>query len=171
MAKKKRSGFFDLFGFGDMDEEFGRMREEMEEVMERMTSQLPEDRLRDFSKKGNPRVYGFSVRVGTDGKPVVREFGNVRRVPVAEAEKAKAGEGREPLVDVFRDKKSVNVVAELPGVDEKEIKVSVKGKGLEITAWHGERRYSRKVELPEKVDKRKMKKRYKNGVLELKFPL
>lgn len=179
--KRRPFGFFGFddegFGFGD---EFERMREEMEEVMERMTRGMPQDRLRRLSEMRGPQVYGFSVRVGQDGKPVVTEFGNVKREPAGEVigsgeddageamGEAEAKHEREPLVDVFRDKKGVNVIAEMPGVGEKEVQLNVNGKELEIRA-DGARKYYRRVELPEDVSGKKMQRKYKNGVLELAF--
>jgi len=173
------------FGFGFDDDFFGgefeRMREEMEEMMGRMMQGMPQDEIRKLSQKRGSQVYGFSLRVGPDGKPVVTEFGDIKRPekelrpPEEEEEGGDEGEGggkeseeREPLVDVFKDKKGVNVVAEMPGVGEKEVQLSVNGKTLEIRA-EGARKYYRKVELPEDVSKKKMEKKYRNGVLELVF--
>lgn len=186
MVDKKRRrpfGFFGLdeegFGFGG---EFERMREEMEEMMERMMQGMPRDEVRRLSERRGPQVYGFSVRVGPDGKPVVTEFGDIKRQekelrPPEETEEGReeetgsrerGTEEREPLVDVFKDKKGVNVIAEMPGVGEKEVQLSVNGKELEIRA-EGARKYYRKVELPEDVGRKKMEKKYRNGVLELVF--
>ena len=181
MDEKKRRR---PFGFGFDDDFFGgefeRMREEMEEVMQRMMQGMPPNEVRRLSERRGPQVYGFSVRVGPDGKPVVTEFGDIKRQEkelrppeeMEESEETGEREGekeeREPLVDVFKDKKGVNVIAEMPGVGENEVKLSVKGKELEIKA-EGARKYYRKVELPEDVSKKKMEKKYRNGVLELVF--
>ncbi len=170
--KKKKRGFFDdFFGAGD-DELFGDMFERMREDMDRMMRMSGEMRRMEV-QKGNPRVYGFSMRIGQDGRPVVREFGNVKEPMKLSAREhgPEHPDEREPLVDVFREKKAVKVVAEMPGVSEKAIKVSIKGKELSIKAESGERKYSRIVELPEKVSTKKMKKGYRNGILELTFPL
>ncbi len=180
--RKRRRPFG--FGFGDdfFGGEFERMREEMEEMMQRMMRGMPDEEVRRLSERRGPQVYGFSVRVGPDGKPVVTEFGNVKRekeLRPPEGMEEEGGEGeaeggerkaeeREPLVDVFKDKKGINVIAEMPGVGENEMQLSVKGKELEIMA-EGARKYYRKVELPEDVSKKKMERKYRNGVLELVF--
>ena len=180
------------FGFGFDDDFFGgefeRMREEMEEMMEKVMQGMPRDEVRRLSERRGPQVYGFSIRVGPDGKPVVTEFGDIQRkqaqdVRALEGGRAQeTGEGgeretenreketeeREPLVDIFKDKKGVNVIAEMPGVGENEVQLSVNGKTLEIRA-EGARKYYRKVKLPEDVGKKKMEKKYRNGVLELVF--
>lgn len=177
MADRKRRRPFGFFGFDDdfFGGEFERMREEMEEMMERMMRGMPDEEVRRLSEMRGPQVYGWSFRIGPDGKPVVTEFGNVKRKPVEEIRGEEEEEGREqeagerePLVDVFKDKKGVNVIAEMPGVGENEVKLSVKGKELEIRA-EGARKYYRKVELPEDVSKKKMEKKYRNGILELVF--
>ena len=64
---------------------------------------------------------------------------------------------REPLVDMFTSGAKTTVVAELPGVEEKDINISLSGKRLEINVDKGERKYFRELELPKSFDK-KMKK-------------
>ena len=61
-----------------------------------------------------------------------------------------------------------NAATGITDVQEHEVKLSVDGKKLEIRA-EGARKYYRKVELPEDVGKKKMEKKYRNGVLELVF--
>ncbi len=186
--KKKRRGFFNLFG-GDegiesIDELFEHMHEEMLERMEQARGtrlNMDEGEIKRLSQNPNMRVYGYSMRVGPDGKPQIREFGNVKpqqgpggvimhggeegRPP----QKSEPTEEREPLVDLFSSGGKTTVVAELPGVAEEDIEISLGGKRLEISVDKGERKYFREVELPKKFDKKKMKKTYNNGVLELVF--
>ena len=188
--KKKRRGFFNFFG-GDnesiesIDELFERMHEEMFGRMEEARGiklDMDEEEIRRRSQNPNVRVYGYSMRVGPDGKPQIREFGNVKpqqgragmimhgdeeeRPP---SRKSESTEEREPLVDIFSSKGKTVVVVELPGVAEKDINVSLGGKRLEISVDKGERKYFRELELPKKFSKKKMKKTYNNGVLELVF--
>lgn len=86
-----------------------------------------------------------------------------------------------PSVDVREDEKEVTVRAELPGMDEKEIEVSVTDNGLTIQGekkfekeekgdgnWHRETSYGafrRVIPLPEGLDMEKVDARFKNGVL------
>ncbi len=178
---KKRRGFFNLFGGGENDESIGsfeemfeRMREEMGGEMQRMGSlrlQIDDAQLKRMSQNPNVKVYGYSMRVGPDGKPQFREFGNTKLQDGKEPQQEKAQEPgeREPLVDLFTSKGKTTVVAELPGVAEKDIKTSLSGKTLEINVEKGERKYYRKLELPKKFTKKNMKQKYNNGVLELIF--
>ncbi|MGV8176974.1 MAG: Hsp20/alpha crystallin family protein [Candidatus Bilamarchaeaceae archaeon] len=196
--RNRRSPFGDDFfniGFGDMDEIFGRMREDMEKMMERGMSSLSEQDIEKLSRNPNARVHGFSIRVGPDGKPVVREFGNMKGGAVTEAgdgtanhsrpgasepgssreegagNRKPSSDEREPLVDVLEGKDNVVVVAEVPGVSEHDISLKFQKDGsLEISAPSGERKYFKRLELPKGVAHEKMKRSYKNGVLELVFP-
>jgi len=110
-------------------------------------------------------VYGFSVRLGLGGKPVVERFGNIRET----ASGAVVAETREPLVDILDEGDRVLVVAELPGVDEKDIHVRVDGDILEIAASTGDRQYEKEVFLPSAVDRESVETRYRNGVLEVRL--
>jgi HSP20 family protein len=112
--------------------------------------------------RGAKGVYGLKIST-LAGKPVIESFGNIKetaRGPVVE-------EVREPMVDVFDEEGRVLVVAELPGVSEKEIKVDVSGDILNLTADGKERKYAREVLLPARVRPEPVRKSYKNGVLEI----
>ena len=158
--RKKGFNFFD-----DMDEEFGRMREEMERMMEdAMARQQDEGGEEGESKRYGPYVYGFSMRTGPDGKPVFEEFGNTK----PPSKEMPSGE-REPLIDVIEEKAQIAVIAELPGVEKKDIKLKAVGKTLSIQVNTPERKYSKKIELPAEVKPNTAKATYKNGVLEVRL--
>ncbi len=114
-----------------------------------------------------PFYYGYTMTVGPDGKPVVKEYGNVKPglLPTSDT--------REPFVDTLVDEKEkvLKLVAEMPGVEKKDVKVIVNDKTVNIDAEHGEKKYHAKVPISHKVDKDSAKASYKNGVLELKFKL
>lgn len=118
-------------------------------------------------QNSGPFYYGYTMTVGPDGKPVVKEYGNVKPglLPTSET--------REPFVDTLVDEKEkiLKLVAEMPGVEKKDVKVVVNDKTVSIDAEHGEKKYHAKVPVPHKVDKDSAKASYKNGVLELKFSL
>lgn len=129
---------------------------------------VKEEKLPDGSvrKEYGPFVYGYSVRIGPDGKPVVREFGNVKR-KVSPAKPLEVKEAAEPLVDIITEEEQIRVIAEVPGVDKQDIKLNVVGKTLSIRAESERRKYSKDVELPEEVDPKSAKASYKNGILEV----
>src|SRR5207245_3596389 len=117
------------------------------------------------SEGPQPFVYGFSMSVGEDGKPVIREFGNVE--PTSRGPLVK--EEREPLVDVLQEGNEVIVVTELPGVEKEHIKLESTDRALKIAVESAKRRYFKELELPHLVDPRAAKDTYKNGVLKVRF--
>jgi HSP20 family protein len=149
-----RSGWwFDVF------EEMERMDRLMDDMM-RKAVEMPK------TQEGvSPFVYGFSMSVGADGKPVIREFGNVE--PSATGPLLK--EEREPLVDVMDEGHEVVVVTELPGVEKEEIKLDATDRTLKISVDSAKRRYLKELDMGHLVDPRTAKATYKNGVLEVRF--
>jgi len=73
-------------------------------------------------------------------------------------------EEREPLVDLFDEKGSLRVVAELPGIEKKNIKLKLEKNKLIISTK--DKKYYKEIELPSNVKLTK-KFSYKNGVLEV----
>ncbi len=68
-----------------------------------------------------PLCYGYTMTVGPDGIPVVKQYGNAR------PELSPTSDTREPLVDTLVDDKEkiVKLVAEMPGVEKKDVKIVV----------------------------------------------
>ena len=114
-----------------------------------------------------PFYYGYTMTTGPDGTPVVKEYGNVQpgQLPTSDI--------REPLVDTLVDEKEkvLTLVAEMPGVEKKDVKVVVEDKTVCIDAEHGKKKYHAKVPIKQKVNKDSAKASYTNGILELKFKL
>lgn len=171
--RKKRSPFFRSWGFDDVDKMFEDIEKVMEKEFEDFTSRVPKDYVRErklpdgsTAREWGPFVYGYSVKIGPDGKPEIREFGNVK--PSLRGPQVK--EEREPLVDIVETDGEVQVVAELPGVDKKDIKLTATEDELTISVENPERKYFKRVALPVKVRVREARTQYKNGVLEVAFP-
>jgi HSP20 family protein len=116
-------------------------------------------------------VYGVSVRFGGLGRGeaertvTVEPFGNIKRTP----EGPIVEEVREPLIDVFEEEGTIQVIAELPGVHEDKVKVEVKGDILNISAENDKRKYSKELLLSSQVKEETMVKSYQNGILEIKL--
>jgi HSP20 family protein len=115
-------------------------------------------------KKGMKGVFGFSIKTAMGGKPVVESFGNVRKTP----EGPKVEEEREPLTDVFDEDQEIRIYAEMPGVNQEDIKLDLKEDILDISAQTGDRKYHKEVLLPAKVKADTMTSSYNNGILEVK---
>ena len=116
-------------------------------------------------KKGMKGVFGFSVKTAVGGKPIVEPFGNIKKTPKGPT----VEEVREPITDVFDEKEEIKVYAEMPGVNEKDIKLDLKGDILDISAQSGDRKYHKEILLPTKVKAETLTSSYKNGILEVKI--
>jgi len=110
-------------------------------------------------------VYGFSVKTMDSGKPVVEQFGNIKKTPKG----PRVEEEREPITDVFDEKDEVRICAEMPGLNEGDIKLDLKDDILEIIAHTGDRKYCKEVLLPIKAKPENMTFAYRNGILEVKI--
>lgn len=118
-------------------------------------------------KKGVKAVYGFSIRVGGEGKPIVEQFGNVKKGP---GPGPMVEEVREPIVDVFDEDNHLLLVAELPGVAAENVHFEVNEDVLTLTATQGDRKYRKEVLLSSEVDAKGARSSYRNGIFELKLP-
>jgi HSP20 family protein len=116
-------------------------------------------------KEGMKGVFGFSIKTAVGGKPIVEPFGNIKKTPKGPT----VEEEREPMTDVFDEKEEVRIYAEMPGVNEEDIKFDLKGDILDISARSGERKYHKEVLLPVQVKKEALSYTYKNGVLEVRI--
>ena len=156
--------------FDELEQDFESMFKDLE---------LPKDLIRERKlpdggtvREMGPFVYGYSFSMGPDGKPVIREFGNVKPSlkggPSGGVKpRLDIKEDREPLVDTIINPDTVKVVAELPGVETPDIALECDGHKLTLKVDTDKRRYYKELELPVEVDPDTSKASYKNGVLEL----
>jgi HSP20 family protein len=168
-----RRGFFE-----DMFRGFDRMKQEMEREFEEMEKRIPKDLIREYTtseggkvREVGPMVYGYSMTVGPDGKPRIREFGNVKpsRLGYAGFTRPEISSETEPLVDVTTTDKEVKVVVEMPGVGKDKIKVNVYDNTVEVKSEDPRRKYHRTIEIPVETDIETAKSNYNNGILEVTF--
>lgn len=171
---RRRFPFFKGGIFSGIDEMFREMEEMMRKEIEELSKGTPKNLIREKTlpngtkiRQWGPFIYGYSVTIGPDGKPQIREFGNVKPEISLGGPKINIREEREPLVDVMETDEEIKVVAELPGVEKEDIKLYGTEDTLTISVDTSERKYYKKVELPAKVDTKGTKASYKNGVLEV----
>jgi len=174
---RRRKGYpFGPWAFPDIDEMMREMEKAFSEQFKELEKELPKNLVRETTssdgstkKEIGPIVYGYSVTIGPDGKPVVREFGNVRKgegTPWKEIQ-----DKREPLIDVVSSDKDVRVIAEMPGVSKEDIDVTINERSLVISVDKEDRKYYKELELPGAVDPKGAKSAYNNGILEITIPL
>lgn len=110
-------------------------------------------------------VYGINMKMDHNGEPVVEQFGNVKKLQNG----TKVMEEREPLVDVINKKNKIVIIAEVPGVDKEDIKITARPSEIEILAKskEQERNYFKKVNLPKSVLLKTGSAIYNNGVIEI----
>jgi HSP20 family protein len=152
--KKRKDDWGDMFE--SFDEEIAEMRDRMDRVLERMLSG-------ELTEAKDPLIYGVSMRVSSEGVPLIQEFGKARPAELADVEPP----AREPLTDIREDVDRVTVIMELPGVDKKEIKVTAEDRYLDLEVDSPDKRYSKHLDLPCNVLPGSAKANYKNGVLEV----
>ena len=149
------------------DDEFDRLFKKMSRSFMNLDDIFDEAKETGDIQRYGPFYYGYTMTVGSDGKPIIKEYGNVKPglLPTSDT--------REPLVDTLVDEKEkvLKLVAEMPGVEKKDVKVVVENKSVHIDAEHGEKKYHAKVSIAQKVDENSAKASYKNGILELRFNL
>ena len=169
---------------GDIFGQFDEMRREMERMFEDqfkdMQTKAPKDLIREYEtpegrkvREMGPFVYGYSMTIGPDGKPRVREFGNIRS-PLAgfglgASNRPLISSEREPLADITITDKEVKVVLEMPGVNKEHIKINVNDDSVEVNSNDPQRKYHEVIDLPPEVNIETAKSTYKNGILEIIF--
>jgi len=153
---------FELFEeSGLFNEDFmEQMMKEIERMMQHIDTNNPDE----MRRKLGPMLWGFNMTIGPDGKPIFKEFGNVK--PSIKGSPV-ASKDREPLVDVFIEDKVVRVIAELPGVEKDDINVKTTESKIIIEAVSGDRNYSCERDLSVQIKPKTAHAKYKNGILEL----
>ena len=160
--------------FPDIDRMIDDMEEEMAEFFKELEEDIPKDKATEtmlpdgsVKKEFGPFVYGYSVKIGPDGKPIIREFGNMKPDYSNEAKKPYSlQDSREPLVDVIEEPDQVKIVTELPGVEKNEIDLYATSRTLTINVNNPQHRFYKELDLPFEVEENSATSTYKNGVLE-----
>jgi len=172
--------------FRDLEDRY-RGIDAMYNVFNDISTNAPEELVREYEteegvkvREVGPIVYGYSMTIGPDGRPQVREFGNLRSLGEIDSNVKKIGQNtgkssqlsaeREPLVDINTTDSEVRVVVEMPGIRKEDIKVNAYDSQLEIaTSKDAQRKYHKNIELPEQAEIETAKSVYNNGVLEVTF--
>ena len=73
----------------------------------------------------------------------------------------------EPLVDIFEETDHTLIVADMPGVNEKDIHVDLKDDILQISTKTDEKNYQKEILLKESFTEDRVVHTYKNGILKI----
>jgi len=162
--------------FPDLDGAMREIERMMQEALRDTEERVPknvirERKLEDGStvREIGPIVYGYSVKIGQDGKPIVRKFGNVDSSPGFLGGGLTVKEQREPLLDIITGSEDITIVAELPGVNKEDLRLKADNKSLTLESVAGERQYQKKIDLPDEIEPNTGKSTYKNRILEVSF--
>jgi len=150
--------------FQEMYSEFAEAEDMLNRIFRTASETEPSD-LASF-----PYYYGYQVTIGPDGRPKVREFGNVR--PSSRGLVEKTGI-RAPLVDTAMDEKgnTLTITAEMPGVTKEDVKINIADRYVSVSAEKGDKKYHADIPVDVQLDDASAKATYSNGILELKIKL
>ena len=143
------------------DDEFDRIFKRMSNSFVNLDDLL--DQTRNANSVSGPYYYGYTMTTGPDGKPIVKEYGNVKPGLLP------GSDTRDPVVDTVVDEKekTVKLIAEMPGVEKSNINVVIEKNIVKIDAEQDKKKYHSQVPLRIKVDENSVKASYKNGILEV----
>jgi len=176
-----------LFGMNDLFRDFDDMHREMNRmfnVFNDISTNAPKELIREYQTQGGgkvrevgPIVYGYSMTIGPDGKPHVREFGNVKsgsknigQYLGGSVGKPQISAEREPLSDITTTDNEVKVVLEMPGIKKEDIKINAYDEKVEIkTVENAQRKYHKAIDLPKQAELETARSTYNNGILEVTF--
>jgi HSP20 family protein len=179
-------GFFGTgsWNFDDLLRDFDEMRNEMSRAFsdsfKNIENRIPKDLVKEYEtsegekvREVGPIVYGYSITIGPDGKPNIREFGNVKS-PFRGGgkgffEQSSLSAEREPLIDVSSTDKEVKIVAEMPGINKQNIRIDAYDNYVEIKSDDPNRKYHKKIEVQDDIDLESARSSYNNGILEIIF--
>ena len=112
-----------------------------------------------------PYYYGYTLMIGPNGKPVIKEYGNAKPGLLLTSNM------KEPLIDKIVNNNVIKLVTEMPGLDKKDIKITIEENKIQIKGEKGEKKYYVETKLDDNVDQNSITAKYTNGILEIKFNL
>src|SRR5688500_6702527 len=115
-----------------------------------------------------PYYYGYQITVGPDGKPHVREFGNIKPGSKGLVQQSNT---REPLVDTSVDEKnnSLTITTEMPDISKEYIKLNASVKQIIINAKKGSEKYYTEIALNIEIEDNSDKAIDSNSIIELRL--
>ena len=153
--RKKKSPWF-----SDIYDELERLSDMIEETMQKAFENSSEN-----SSIRRNRVQGFSIKIGPDGKPKVREIDTSN----PDQDETEYSDESEPLVDIIEDDAALVVLVALPGVNKDEIDLRITENCLNVAVDTEDFEWYDELTLPTKVNTKSARASYKNGVLEVRL--
>jgi HSP20 family protein len=162
---KKDEATFELFGLGGLFKGIEKLVDIAGKLEEKGAMSKEGEFNLDHIKKGMKGVYGFTINTAGGGSPKVETFGNIKKTP----EGPKVDEEREPITDIFDEADEIMIIAEMPGIEQNDIRIDLKEDMLEIVAIGKNRNYRKEILLPSKVNLSNLSQKFTNGILEIRI--
>ncbi|MEM2906549.1 MAG: archaeal heat shock protein Hsp20 [Candidatus Odinarchaeota archaeon] len=144
---------------------FEEIRKVARNMMREFEDVFNDELLDDTGIYQKPFVYGYSVYIGPNGVPVIREFGNQPRTRNSKASRERYEPYHDTIID--EEKGTITITVEIPGVDKQDITVKVEGGKIVIKGATKGREFEKSIPLNSEIDKDTIKATYKNGILEV----
>jgi HSP20 family protein len=174
LRRRSRWPFTRSWMLEDFEDVFREMEDFMSRELGELSEKAPEDLVRERTlpsgakvKEWGPFVYGYSMTLGADGKPQIREFGNIKPETWMGKPRLDVKEKREPLTDVRTTDGEIQVIVELPGVTKEDINLRGSEESLTVSVDTPKHKYQKELQLPIKIDPKTAKSKFINGVLEI----
>ena len=155
--RKKKSPWLN-----DIYDELEKLGDIIDETMQKAFENSSEDN----SSRSN-RFRGFSIKIGPDGKPKIREIS--KQQSFEDDICIEDEDDPEPLVDFIEEAGTLVVLAQLPGVSKDDIDLRVTDTCLTVSVESEDFEWYDELKLPTKVKPKSAHASYKNGVLEVKM--
>ena len=139
----------------DFEEEFERQTEQIFKELEQRVSKKLKIEDNNYSNESGSFVYEFSISIGKDSKPEIKEFKYILEdLP-----------SKEELIDILENEKEFKIILEMLKVKKSEIKIKVAENSIII--FTDNRKYFKKISMPKKIKRDLAKVTYNNGILEI----
>ncbi|MEI6692568.1 MAG: Hsp20/alpha crystallin family protein [Chlorobium sp.] len=157
---------FDFLGFGSLFKGIEKLVDLASKLEQTGAINREGEMNLDHLKKGMKGVYGFTIKSAVGGgSPKVETFGNIVKTPQG----PKVNEEREPITDVFDESDEIVIIAEMPGINEEDIVVSLNDDIVDISTNNSKKNYRKELLLPFKPNNTIIQQKYTNGILEIRI--
>lgn len=163
--EKESNSDYDFFGLGGLFKGIEKLIDIAGKLEYKEISGSVNEKSFEELSGGIKGVYGFTIKSALGNSTKIETFGNIVKTangPVVNKE-------REPITDIFNESDEVVIIAEMPGVEEKEIMIDIKDDILEISTSNENKIYHKEILIPVKSDNKSIESKYTNGILEIRI--
>jgi HSP20 family protein len=152
---------------GTSNDFYSAFEEHMKRIQELMNKKIKQSANQEGQGKDSsgPWIYGWTYSTGSDREPTFQEFSNIPRDHHEQS--LQITDRPEPYIDIQEEEKEVYVTIEIPGVEKKDIDLTVQNETLTIDINHEQRGFHKTIDLPAPVRENKSQASYNNGILHI----